>query len=137
MNQWKSTKNVTDWFKKIDNKKDCKFIQFHIKEFYPAISESILGKAINFAKEFIDIESSNLRTIQHCRKSLLFHMNEAWKNKSTDSCFDVTMGSYDGAEICELVGIFILKSLEDKIDKQDIGLYRDDGLIFYVTPMVK
>ena len=56
-------------------------------------------------------------------------MNEAWKNKSTDSCFDVTMGSYDGAEICELVGIFILKSLEDKIDKQDIGLYRDDGLM--------
>ena len=129
VNQWKSTKYVTDWFKKIDNKKDCKFIQFDIKQFYPAISESILGKAINFAKEFIDIESSNLRTIQHCRKSLLFHMNEAWKKKSTDSCFDVTMGSYDGAEICELVGIFILKSLEDKIDKQDIGLYRDDGLM--------
>ena len=47
-------------------------------------------------------------------------MNEAWKNKSTDNCFDVTMGIYDGAEICKLVGIFILKSLEDKIDKQDI-----------------
>ena len=56
-------------------------------------------------------------------------MNVAWRKKSTDSCFDVTMGSYGGAEICELVGIFILKSLEDKIDKQDIGLYRDDGLI--------
>ena len=41
VNQWKSTKNVTDWFKKIDNKKDCRFIQFDIKEFYPAISESI------------------------------------------------------------------------------------------------
>ena len=39
------------------------------------------------------------------------------------------MGSYDGAEICELVGIFILKSLEEKIDKQDIWLYRDDGLM--------
>ena len=59
VNQWKSTKNVTDWFKKIDNKKDCKFIQFDIKQFYPAISESILGKAINFGKELIDIESSN------------------------------------------------------------------------------
>ena len=45
----------------------CKFIQFDIKEFYPAISEAILGKAINFAKEFIDIESFSLRTIQHCR----------------------------------------------------------------------
>ena len=50
MNQWENTKNVTDWFIKIDNKKDCTFIQFDINEFYPAISESILGKAINFAK---------------------------------------------------------------------------------------
>ena len=39
------------------------------------------------------------------------------------------MGSYDGAKTCELVGVFILKSLEDKIDKQDIGLFRDDGLM--------
>ena len=39
------------------------------------------------------------------------------------------MGSYDGVEICEFVGIFILKSLADKTDKQDIGLYRDDGLM--------
>ena len=39
------------------------------------------------------------------------------------------MDIYDDAEICELVEIFILKSLEDKIDKQGIGLYRDDGLM--------
>ena len=50
VNQWKSTKNVTDWFKKIDNKKDRTFIQFDIKEFHRAISESFLGKAITFAK---------------------------------------------------------------------------------------
>ena len=56
-------------------------------------------------------------------------MNEAWKKKSTDSCFDVTMGSYDGTEIGQLVRIFSLKSLGDKIDEQDIGLYRDDELM--------
>ena len=56
-------------------------------------------------------------------------MNEACEKKSNYSCFDVTMGSYDGAKICELVGISILKSLEDKIDKQDIGIYRNDGLM--------
>ena len=56
-------------------------------------------------------------------------MNQAWKKKSTDSCFDVTMGSYDGTEIGQLVRIFSLKSLGDKIDKQDIGLYRDDELM--------
>ena len=56
-------------------------------------------------------------------------MNQVWKKKSTDSCFDVTMGSYDGTEIGQLVRIFSLKSLGDKIDKQDIGLYRDDELL--------
>ena len=37
------------------------------------------------------------------------------------------MGSYDGAEICELVGLFILNSLQTLFGK-DVGLYRDDGL---------
>ena len=37
------------------------------------------------------------------------------------------MGSFDGAEICEL-GLLILNHLGQKFDKQNIGLYRDDGL---------
>ena len=36
------------------------------------------------------------------------------------------MGSYDGAESCELVGLFILSKLE-KLGV-NLGLYRDDGL---------
>ena len=38
------------------------------------------------------------------------------------------MGSYDGAEVCELVGIFILSKLGNIIGKKNTGLYRDDGL---------
>ena len=38
------------------------------------------------------------------------------------------MGSYDGAEICELVGLYLLNQLSTVIDKSSIGLYRDDGL---------
>jgi hypothetical protein len=37
------------------------------------------------------------------------------------------MGSYDGAETCELVGCYILSILTKKYG-QNIGLYRDDGL---------
>ena len=40
------------------------------------------------------------------------------------------MGSYDGAEICELVGIYLLSLPANIIDKNNSGLYRDDGLIF-------
>ena len=39
------------------------------------------------------------------------------------------MGSYDGAEICELVGIYILDRLLKIHAKCDVGLYRGDGLV--------
>ena len=39
------------------------------------------------------------------------------------------MGSYDGAEVCELVGVYILSLLANRVDKEDTGLYRDDGLV--------
>ena len=45
-----------------------------------------------------------------------------------DSCFDVTMCSFDGAEICELVGLYIQSKLEKVLPKSNFGLYRDDGL---------
>ena len=38
------------------------------------------------------------------------------------------MDCYDHAEVCELVGSFILNKLTPIINKSDIGLYRDDGL---------
>ena len=71
-----------------------------------------------------------MRTILHCRKSLLYFQNEVRVKKSSKECFDVTMGSYDGAEICVLVGLLILDNLSYLKDKNDAGLYRDDGRIF-------
>ena len=41
----------------------------------------------------------------------------------------MTMGSYDGAEICKLVGIYILTCLPTMIKKSDWGLYRDNALV--------
>ena len=38
------------------------------------------------------------------------------------------MGSFDGAEICELVGLFILHKLSNIIPTKDLGLHRDDRL---------
>ena len=34
----------------------------------------------------------------------------------------------DGTEFCELVGFYLLDLLTKKFDKQNISLYRDDGL---------
>ena len=41
--------------------------------------------------------------------------------------FDVTMGSYDGAETCELIGTYMLSLIAPKF-KDEVGLYRDDGI---------
>ena len=38
------------------------------------------------------------------------------------------MGSFDGAEICELVGLYLLDKLLSLIGRKNVGLYRDDGL---------
>ena len=130
VNQWKNTQSVIEWFNNIQDKQQCQFIQLDIKDFYPTISENTLNKTIEFAKEHININDDEIRIINHCRKSLLFDTdNNTWKKQRSDSSFDVTMGSYDGAEICELVGIYILSSLTKEIQKEHSGLYRDDGLI--------
>ena len=39
------------------------------------------------------------------------------------------MGSYDGAEVCELEDTFILSKLGNIIDKKNTGLYGDDRLV--------
>jgi hypothetical protein len=50
------------------------------------------------------------------------------KKRRKQQFLDVTMGSFDGAEICELVGLFILNHLGKRFGKENFDLYRDDGL---------
>ena len=38
------------------------------------------------------------------------------------------MGAFDGAEVCELFGIFMLSLLSKHINRNHVGLYRVDGL---------
>ena len=37
------------------------------------------------------------------------------------------------AEICELVGVYILNELGEKYGKERVGLYKDDGLACFET----
>ena len=129
VNQWKNTGAVIKWFNSIKEKESCAFIQLDIKDFYPTITEKILDNAISFAKELTHVSDEKIRIIKHCRKSLLNNNETPWVKKNTPGNFDVTMGSYDGAEVCELVGVYILSLLANRVDKEDTGLYRDDGLV--------
>ena len=42
-------------------------------------------------------------------------LNEGGTLMKKDGSFDVTMGAYDGAEVCELVGTFLLDKISKKI----------------------
>ena len=54
-------------------------------------------------------------------------MTKHGKKRST--LLDVTMESYDGAEVRELVSLLLLNILADRFGKDSLGLYRDDGLL--------
>ena len=124
---WKNTYSVLEWFKKIEKGRRSKFIQFDIEAFYPSISKSLLDKALNYAQSIVNVSTSDMEIIHHARKSLLYNDEECWVKKGRN-LFDVTMGAYDGAEVCELVGLYLLKKITLIIPVSQVGLYRDDGL---------
>ena len=105
-------------------------MQLDIVEFYPSITEELLSSAISYARSVIDIEQKVVDIILHSRQSLLFTKDSAWIKKN-DELFDVTMGSYDGAEVCELVGLYLLHQVKARFPNISFGLYRDDGLGCY------
>ena len=126
INQWKNTKSVIDWFRNIKNKQQHSFICFDIVDFYPSISQNLLSSALHFASNLDDITSDEKDIIMHAKTSFIIHKDQPWEKKGASN-FDVTMGSYDGAETCELVGSFLLSQLPKELE-HNIGLYRDDGL---------
>ena len=96
-------------------------------EFYPSISLDLLNAALDFAFNYDDISSDERQVIIQTKKSFLFTSGAPWGKKTSPNHFDVTMGSYDGAETCELVGSFLLHLIKQK-HGMSFGLYRDDGL---------
>ena len=85
------------WFKKIESKSSSSFIKFQIVDFYPSISKEL------FAKSIAPIQDKFIETILHSRKALSFNKNDVWVKKDNPD-FDVIMGSYVRAQVCELVG---------------------------------
>ena len=134
VHQWKNTRATLDWFINIPNKDQHSFIAFDIVNFYPSISHKLLHDALSFAASYTDISAEDRKISFHTKQSLLFNDNTPWNKKHSATSFDGTMGSFDGAETCELVGSYLLNQLPEDIRKQ-IGLYRDDGLgAFQKTP---
>ena len=125
LNHWKNSESVINWFVNLQGKERASFIQFDIKEFYPSIRKSLLTKSLNYASKFVKISAQDKNIIFQCRNSILFNNEKPWNKKGNDQ-FNVTMGSWDGAEICEIVGLYLLSELS-KLGIQ-VGLYKMDSV---------
>ena len=111
VNQWKNSTCVIEWFNNITNKDQHRFVVFDIESFYPSISEGLFNEALNFAKTKIDITNQEMSIIMHSRNALLFNKNQLWVKKYGNEEFDVPVGCFDGAELCEIIDIYILTKL--------------------------
>ena len=49
-------------------------------------------------------------------------------NTHGNPLFNVTMSSFDGAEVCELVGLYVPNHIKHLLGSGNVGLFRDDVL---------
>ena len=125
LTQWKNTASVVTWFQNIQNKPRTKFINFDIVDYYPSVTVDLLNKALDFASLHTTVTQEDREVVHHARRSLLYDKDTPWVKKESE--FDVAMGSFDGAEVTDLVGLFLLSQLQH-LKGINLGLYRDDGL---------
>ena len=103
LSQWKNVYACIEWFKLLKNKNNSNFIVYDIVNFYPSISEDLLNAALDWASNYTSISPKDRKSILQARKPLLVFGGRCW-TKRDDPNFDVSMGSYDGAEICDIGG---------------------------------
>ena len=120
----KNSLDTMEWFRNIKHKNKITCIQFDIIDFYPSITKELLLLSINLARNYTDITQEELA----CRKSVLVYNTTTWEKKTTNN-FDITMGSFDSAQIADLVGIYILDTLGRFLNLKNVRIYRDGGLI--------
>ena len=124
--QWRNTSSVIQWFKALTDKTHLQFLQLDIQDFYASITEKLFDQAIGWAENTCYIPDTTINTIKNSCQSILFSQGTTWIKKNGE--FDVTMGAYHGAEVCELVGLYIIDQMNAKFPNINFGLYRDDGL---------
>ena len=80
---------------------------FGVKDFNPSISKYFLQKSLKFCQNKSIYSPRIRKDYIPFSESLLFKEEETWMKKE-GALFEVTMGAYNGAQTCELTGLFIL-----------------------------
>ena len=92
--------------------------------------KGLLNDALTFAETIINLDDQDKKVIYHSHKLLLYNQEQTWMKEGSD-LFDDSMGAHDSAEVCELIGIFLLKLLGRQYNTKNSSLYRDDGLSIF------
>ena len=127
LNQWANTYECIEWFKSIKDKEKHSFLVLDIVSFYPSITDNLLSKALDWAEQFVSLSSEDRNIFFEARKSMLVFDGKVWTKKNNPD-FDVAMGAYDGAEVCDICGLYILAQIQKLKLNANIGGYKDDFL---------
>ena len=86
VNQWRSTKEVIRRFNNLENKKQLSFLTFDIADFYPSITDNPLIKILKWAPKNHNITPTELETIIHARRTILYdHKGNVWTKKAQNT----------------------------------------------------
>ena len=117
------------WFSGLDEKKNLRFLKFDVEQLYPSITRPLMEKAIQFARLHTTVSREEEMIIFHARKNILVDCDGKIWEKIINPDFDVCMGNMDGAEVSELIAIYMVNRMMERFDKSLFGIYRDDGLM--------
>ena len=67
------------------------------------------------------------KIILQARSSFLFNNGTPW-NKKKNPKFDVAMGSYDGAECCELVGLYMTHKQTEETSQEISRIFKQNDI---------
>ena len=84
---------------------------------------------INYAKNYVELTDEQYQILLACSKTVLKNNDSTWIKTGWDN-FDVPMGGYDSAQKADLVGLYILNTLSRIVDPIQIGLYRNDSILY-------
>ena len=105
-----------------------------IANYYPSITEEIVRNASNYFREKgVEMSQQDENIILKSKVQMASAIDKVWVKKNGD--FDNSMGSLDGCELCEYVGLFLLSKMkEDKeLSSTNVALYRDDLILETVS----
>ena len=57
-----------------------------------------------------------------------FDDSGVWVKNDGNLLFGVTMGTFDGTEVCEVVGLYLLNKIKPLLGSNNVSLYRGNGL---------